>query len=188
MVNSDIADFLQLGFFRLIAAISILLMGLVVGRFLGKLIERILNELELDEVLKKHLGIKIPLEHLIGNIVKFIVYTIAIFLALNQLGLTTRLLYIILIIIFVILIIFIVFALKDFIPNVVAGFLIYQRKIVEIGDVIKTDSIKGKVIEISFIETRIKTKSNDIIVVPNVFLVKNLLTKKEKKLKRVNSK
>jgi len=91
-LSSKLSDFTL----NLIAAIVILLVGLVIGRFLGNLTRKVLHELELDKLLREQTRFKIPLEQFLGSLVKFIVYFIAIIFALDQLGLQTAILNIIL--------------------------------------------------------------------------------------------
>jgi small-conductance mechanosensitive channel len=94
-------------------------------------------------------------------------------MALNQLGLTTTLLYILLTIILVILVGFIILAFKDFIPNIVAGFMIHQKDKIKSGDKIKVKDIEGKVVHVNLVETRIITKKKDTVYIPNSMLTKN---------------
>lgn len=162
---------------HLIAAIIILIAGFILGSLLSKLTRKILNELETNKILKEQAGIRLPIEEFISRSIKYIVYLIAIIWALNQLGLTTRILEIILVTILVILVIFIILAVKDFIPNVVAGFLIYQKGIIKKGDVIRIKTTEGKVIHIDLLETRIITKNKEVVHIPNAYITKHELMK-----------
>ncbi|MBI2667173.1 mechanosensitive ion channel [Candidatus Woesearchaeota archaeon] len=165
---------------RLIASVIILLIGFIIARLSSNLTKKILNELETNKILKEQAGVKIQVEEFLSSVIKYIIYFIAIIIALNQLGLTTKVLYALLITILVILVGFIILAFKDFIPNVVAGFMIYQKDKVKPGDVIRVKDIEGKVIHVDLIETRIKTKKNDIVYIPNSILNKNEVVKLKK--------
>lgn len=165
---------------RLTAAIIILLIGFIIGRFVNKLLKKVLKELETDRILKEQASVKIPVEEFLSSTAKYLVYFIAIIMALNQLGITTVILQILLFVALVILVAFIILAVKDFIPNVLAGFFIYQKKVLKEGDKIKVNKIEGKVIHVNLVETRIKTKSNDIVHIPNSVLTKNILIKKKR--------
>jgi small-conductance mechanosensitive channel len=158
---------------KLITAIIILLIGFVVARILSNLTKKILHELETNRILKEQAGVKIQIEEFSSSIVKYIIYFIAIIMALNQLGLTTTLLYILLTIILVILVGFIILAFKDFIPNIVAGFMIHQKDKIKSGDNIKVKNIEGKVVHVNLVETRIITKKKDTVYIPNSMLTKN---------------
>jgi small-conductance mechanosensitive channel len=163
---------------KLIAAISLLLIGFIVGRLLSKLIHKVLSELETHKILREQAGVKIHVEEFLSAIAKYIIYFIALIMALSQLGLTTTVLYILLFIILAILVAFIIMAFKDFVPNVVAGFFLHQKKIIKEGDYIQLNETEGKVLHVNLIETKIKTKKGDIVYIPNSILTKSELTKK----------
>lgn len=164
---------------KIIVAIVVILIGIILARILSKLTYRILHELELDRILKD-LGVKVPVEEFVGTIVKYIVYFIAVIIALNQLGLETIVFYIILILFLVILIVFVVLAFKDFIPNITAGFFMHQKRLIKKGDKIIVKNIEGTVMEISLIDTKIKTKGGDIVHMPNSVFLKSELKKLKK--------
>ena len=165
---------------KLVAAVAILLIGVLFARFLSKLIQKILKEVRLNKFLKDEFGIKLSLEEFISRFVEFIIYFIAIIMALNQLGLTTLILYIILIVVLVIIIVLVVLAFKDFMPNLTAGIYIHQKKSFKVNDVISIKTVEGKVISINLIETTVKTKQGDEVLVPNSMLLKSELRKKRK--------
>lgn len=165
------------------AAIAIILIGVVVARFTSKLVKRILHELEINKVLKDQADIRIPIEESLGNLVKFIVYFISLFLALNQLGLSTIMLQIVLALVLLILVGFIILAFKDFIPNIIAGFVIHQKQIFKRGDLIMFKEFKGKVVQVNLMDIKLQTRSGDIIFVPNSILTKNeVINLRSKKL------
>ena len=160
-------------FTKIIVAVVILLIGFIIGRIIGRLIYKFLHEVELNNILKKA-GIKTPLEKTISNFAKYFIYFISVIWALNEMGLTTTILNMILAAALILIIVSILLGIKDFIPNLISGFLIYNKSIIKEGDKIKIDKLEGKVVNISFIETQIKTKKGDIIHIPN-----STITKKE---------
>lgn len=165
---------------NLIAAIAIILIGIIVARITNRIIRKVLHELELNRILREQAGVKIPVEEFAGSLAKYLIYFIAMIMALAQLGLQTIILYIILVIVLVILVSFVVLAFKDFIPNITAGFFIHQKGMIKEGDFIQVKDIKGKVISISLVETKIKV-GKDIVYIPNSVLTKNEIIKKAKK-------
>lgn len=175
LLSSKISDLTL----NLIAAIVILLVGLVVGRFLGNLTRKVLHELELDRLLKEQTRFKIPLEQFLASLVKFIVYFIVVILALEQVGLQTAVLNIILVIILLILMVFIILSIKDFIPNLVAGLFLHQKRNIKAGERIEVKNIEGEVLNISLIETKIRTRNGDIVYIPNSVLTKHVVIKKK---------
>ena len=155
------------------------MVGLVVGRFLGNLTKKLLHELELDRLLKEQTRFKIPLEQFLGSLVKFIVYFVAIIFALDQLGLQTAILNVILAIILISLVVFMILAIKDFIPNLVAGLILHQKRNIKAGEKIEVNNIEGEVINVTLVETKLRTKSGDMVYIPNSVLTKNVVIKKK---------
>ena len=185
----DIKSFFDLsdnGFLiKLIASIAILLIGLIAARIISRIVKKVLNELEVNRILKEQAGVRLPIEESISTLTKYLVYSLAVIWALAELGLQTIILYIILTVFLVILVSFIVLAFKDFIPNITAGFFIHQKNIIKKGDTIKVKGIEGKVIMINMVETTLKVKG-DTVYLPNSILTKNEITKK-KPLKKTNA-
>ncbi len=176
MVFEDIQAAIAESSIKLVAAIAILLLGLVFGRFLSKLTQKILSEIELDRVLRES-NIKIPLEQILSNLIKYIIYVGALIMALNQAGLTTPIFNIILTIIFILIIASVILSVKDFIPNLIAGIRVSRKYNIKEGNKIKVLNIEGTIIETDLVETKIRTKNNDIIFIPNSVLTKEILRK-----------
>jgi small-conductance mechanosensitive channel len=173
---TDVSFFLG----KLVASLVIVLMGLVFGTIIGRLITKILHSFEIDKVLSEQ-GIKFPFEKFVGTIVKYLVYFIGVIWGLAELGLTTIILEIILAIILILLVAFIILAFKDFVPNITAGFFIHRKDALRKGDHVKMKGVQGEIVEIDLIETKIRTKTGDIIFVPNSVLTTNEVVKVNKK-------
>ncbi len=167
-------------FIQLVVAALILLVGFIIGKLLGKLVHRLLHEAEVDNILKKA-GVKVSLEVVLGTFTSYFIYFVTIIMALNQIGLTTSILQIISAGVIILLILFTILALKDFIPNMIAGLVIYQKETVKVGDKIKVNNLEGTVKKISLIETDIITTKKDIIHIPNSNLIKSELIIKNRK-------
>lgn len=157
---------------NLIAALVIVLFGLVAGTLLGKLVKRVLHSFEIDAILARE-GIAFPLEKSVSSIVRYLVYFIGVVWALNQLGLATAIVEIILAMVLIIFVAIIILGLKDFIPNITAGFFIHSKRNLKAGDKIRVNNIEGEILEVDLIETKIMTGNGDIILIPNNVLTKN---------------
>ena len=162
---------------KLVAAITILLIGLILGRFFSNLVKKILKEVELNNIIKKEFKLDWPIEQFLVSFIRYLVYFVALVIALNQIGLAKIILYVILGGVLLFIVVFMILAIKDFIPNVVSGFLIQHRKLLKKGDKIKVKDIEGKVVDITLTEIQIKS-GNEIIVVPNSVLSKEIIWKK----------
>jgi small conductance mechanosensitive channel len=165
---------------KLIAALAIVLFGLILGNLFSKLLKKVLHGFELNRVLKDQ-GIKFPLEEFLSSILKYIVYFIGIIWALTELGLATVVLEIVLIVILILVVIFIILAFKDFIPNITAGFFIHHKNLFKKGDHIRVKSIDGVIQEVDLIETKVRTVDGDVILVPNSILTKSEVIKVKKR-------
>jgi len=165
---------------KFILAITIILIGFVIGRLAGKLVTTVLHEFELDKIVKKATSTKFSAEGFIGNLASYAIYFFVFIMALNQLGLATPILYILAISVLLIVVISITLAVRDLIPNMFAGFTIHRKGFLDVGDTIKVKDMKGKIISINLVETRIETKSKDLISIPNVILTKNEVVKVKK--------
>jgi len=168
---------------RLIVAIIILLFGFIIGRIVGKLIEKVLHELELNLIIKKTLKLKIPFEQTTAQIIMYLIYFVTIIMALNQLGLATDILNIILGGFVVIIVLTIFLSIKDFVPNLISGIFIHQKQFIRVGDFIRVNNIEGTITTISMVDTLVMTKNGDIIYIPNSILTKSeviLISRKKK--------
>lgn len=165
----------------LIVAVILVLLGFIIGRVLGKLAQKALHELETDRVLKQTAKIKFSMEKIVGGFVKYFIYFIFIVMALNQVGLTTTLLHMISAGIIILIVLAVFLGIKDFVPNLLAGIFIQRKGMIHLGDYIKVKGIKGKVMNIDLVETRIETGSKDIIYIPNSVLTKEEVVKLKKK-------
>ncbi|MBS3151891.1 mechanosensitive ion channel [Candidatus Woesearchaeota archaeon] len=165
---------------RLLTGFLILIMGLIIAQVTSNILRRFIKGIEVNKTLEQQLKIKINLENYISAIVKYIIYLITIIFALNQLGVSTKILQTILVVFIILIVIFIILAFKDWLPNLISGIYIIRTEKIKLGDKIKTKDIKGKVIEIKLLETKIETNNNEIIFIPNSNLTKLELVKEKK--------
>ncbi|MBW2982099.1 mechanosensitive ion channel family protein [Candidatus Woesearchaeota archaeon] len=165
-------------FIKFIVSIIILLIGFIIGRTVEKILQKILHEVELNKNIKKA-GIKFPIENIISSFTKYFIYFIAVIWALTELGLTTTVLNMISAVILVLILISLVLAIKDFIPNIIAGFFIHRKRMFKQGDNITVKDLKGIIQKITLTETEIKTEKGDIIYIPNSIIKKEVVIKKK---------
>ena len=153
-------------FTKIIVAVVILLIGFIIGRIVGKVIHKFLHEIELNTLVRKA-GIKAEVEKKASKAATYFIYFITVIWALNEIGIATTILNMVSGAALILIVISIALAIKDFIPNAIAGFIIYRKDLIKVGDRIELGRIKGKVIAISLIETQIKSKG-DIIHIPHI--------------------
>lgn len=168
-------------FTKLVVAIIILLLGFILGRMAGKIILKVLKEIELNQIIEKTTGIKVSISEIISKAITYFIYFIFIIAALEKLNISTVVVNILAWGVMLIIIVSLFLAIKDFIPNMIAGIYITQKRFVEKGDVIKIDRIEGTILEVQLNTTKIETKKGDILFVPNSNLVKSKIVKLKSK-------
>ena len=164
-------------FTKLVVAIIILLLGFILGRMAGKIILKVLKEIELNQIIEKITGIKVSISEIISKAITYFIYFIFIIAALEKLNISTVVVNILAWGIMIIIIVSLFLAIKDFIPNMIAGIYITQKRFVEKGDVIKINRIEGTILEVQLNTTKIETLKGDILFVPNSNLVKSRIVK-----------
>lgn len=165
---------------RVLTAFLMLIIGLILAKVISNIIRRFIRGIEVNKTLEKQLKLKINLENHVGSIVKYLIYLITMILILNQLGIPTKILQIILVIIIVLFVLFVILAFKDWLPNLISGIYILRTGKIRPGEKIKINEIKGKVIKINLLETKIETNNNELIFIPNSSITQSVLTKQKK--------
>ena len=132
-VVSKTTDYLNLIFSHLftkfIVAVVILLIGFVIARIVGRLLQKVLHEIELNNILQKA-GVKIKLEDALSKLATYFIYFITVIWALDALGLTTTILNMVSAAILILIIIAVLLGIKDFVPNLISGFNIHLISVV----------------------------------------------------------
>lgn len=161
-----------------LAAIVILLVGLIIGLVVKKVLAKVLHEIELDKIVNR-LGKDYSLEKNLSSLAAYIIYFIALVIFLNQLGITSIVLYLVVGVILLLLGATFLLGVKDFIPNFMAGISIYRKGNLKEGKKIKVNNIEGKIIKFGLVEIEIETKTKDRIYIPNSLLVKSKVLLKQ---------
>ncbi len=154
---------------KLIAAFIIILVGFVIGRSVSNLLERLLIELEFDKIVKKRIKLS-----LIVSGSRYLIYLAAIIIALNQLKITKIILTITIMIVASFFIIFLLLSVKDLIINSIAGSKLHKIKKIKVDDSIRLGQLTGKIIDITPTDIKVRTKNNNIIIIPNSVLLKSI--------------
>ena len=145
-------------------ALIVLLAGFAIGKLLGIAIYKILKTIEFDRSIKR-ISRNNNASKKISNIVSWMVYITSVILALILLN---ALYYAFLIIIYflgILIIGTILFGIIFSIPNFIEGFR--ARKKIKKGQIITINNIKGEIIKVGILNTKIKKEKDEIYVVPN---------------------
>ncbi|MFP4117559.1 MAG: mechanosensitive ion channel domain-containing protein [Candidatus Woesearchaeota archaeon] len=174
---------------NILVALLIFFIGFIFGRLLGRIIKKVLRHMNTDYFMRNTLGIKMSAEDILSVSASYFVYVISFVMALNQLGLSTAILQMVIGGVIAIIVISIILSIKDFLPNMVAGLLIKEKSFIAEGDVIKIRDVEGKVDELGLVETVILNRHGDRIFIPNIVFTKNeVINYKPKAKKKSESK
>ena len=168
-------------FTNIVVAIIILLIGFILGRMAGKIILKVLKEIELNRILEKTAGIKVSVTEFISKFVTYLIYFIFIIAALEKINISSVIFNLLAGAVLVIIIISVFLGIKDFVPNMIAGIFIAQKKVISVGDKIRVDGIEGKILQVQLTMTKIETKRGDILFIPNSKFIKSQVIKIAKK-------
>ncbi len=146
---------------HLFAALLILIVGITIASILKRFLKHGMK-IKNDEILITFLT----------NLVFSVVLVITIIMTLGKLGVPTATL--------ITLLgagsLAIGFALKDFLSNIAAGFLIIFLRPFKIGDFIVVNGNSGTIININLFLTQLKSSSNECIFIPNNGIIVNPIT------------
>ena len=163
-------------FSNFLIAVIILFIGLIIGKIAGRVLEKVLQELKFNAYVKYLISVDMDIDSFLGKLTQYIIFFIAIVFALDTLGLSSFMTYIFSGIVLLIILGSFLVSSKNFLPNLISGIMIYRKKLIRINDIIKVDATEGKVIEFNLFETKIKTSQEDIILIPNSFITKKIVT------------
>lgn len=161
-------------------ALIILLAGFAIGKLLGTGLFKILNEIKFDKFLKKLPVPKIQASKTLSSLLSWTIYTITVIYALNSLNILGITFLIILYFIGILILGTILLGLYFAAPNIAMKYKLNKTKIKK-GDYIEIDNVKGEIIKIGLINTKLKGTKNETFIVPNKLFKKY---KKKHKLKK----
>ncbi|MBI3033489.1 mechanosensitive ion channel [Candidatus Woesearchaeota archaeon] len=181
-----ISEIIKPVFTKIITAVVVLLIGLIIGKIIGNVLQKVLYELELNKLIKKITGLRIRFEEFIGTLVTYGIFFISIIFALDILELTTIIVQTLGMLILFIILISVVLSVKDFIPNLISGLIIAKKKLIQENDLIELGSVKGKVLQVELLETKVMTPNDDILYIPNSMITNQKIRRMRRK-KHVSS-
>ena len=156
---------------RVSFGLLIIFLGFAIGRLLGRLVSKLLSEAELNEFVRKNFAVKVNFESLIGNSLSYIIYLISLFAAFKHMGISKMVLSLLLIFAIILITLSFVLALKDTLPNLIAGFYLFRKEGFREGVEIEVNGIKGVVEKVELLHIKIKTESKEIIYLPNIYVL-----------------
>jgi hypothetical protein len=168
-------------FNNIVLAILIFFTGLIIGRIMGKIIEKTFSNIELDKIMYNK-GFSFSIQKLSFILISTSIYIIFFILALNQLGITHLLFSILIIALLTLLLLTIMLSAKEDLPNMLAYRKIKKIPEFKIGEELNSTYGSGEIIKITKRQIQIKTKQEDVISIPHSILLKELEDKKNKSI------
>lgn len=151
--------------------------GLFLGNVLGNLTKKLVRRINLNGNLKKTLGVDFDPENIAYKFVKYTIIIIATIAALIQIGIAISIMNFLLFVFAGIILISFSLALRDFVPNAVAGLYIISTKKLVKGEKIKFKDFDGTIKKINLLNTQLDMTSKNTMLIPNSYLIKNLIIK-----------
>lgn len=147
---------------KIIGFTVILVFSLVVGRVAGRLIERVLNELELGKMLARK-GWIWNLEEKTGLWIRFAFYIAGLIIALNYIGIGPLLYRLVAGVAIFLVLLGMILNIANLVNNLVARLGV---KKMNIGRLLEIDGIKGKITRKRLTGLKIVTDDEDSLVIP----------------------
>ena len=154
------------------AGVIILLIGLVAGVLVRKLLLRVLREIGFNRIMAK-VNVQQDMEKGISITVSLIIYLVTIVLFLEQLGIQSIVLYLLVAAVLMLFILTFLVGLKDVIPNFIGWIVLQKRGQIKEGKTIDIREIYGVIEKVGYLETEIRTERGDILYVPNSLFLKS---------------
>ena len=107
------------------------------------------------------------LHSFLKSIVKIVLYLLAVMIIAQSVGINMTSV----VALFSVLTLAVSLALQGIFGNIVSGIMLLTLKPFRVGDFIEIDDIKGTVVDISLIYSRVRTLNNQLIYVPNSEIV-----------------
>lgn len=162
---------------KVVVGLIIILMGLIVGQLTGRFVRKVLLELHLDRVVHRLTRLRLNLASSAAALARYGIYMVFFVWALERMGLGAPILNILAGAAILLVVVACLLAIKDFVPNALAGFYAGWKGIVKKGDVITIGNVSGRITDVELLETRLETEKGDMIVVPNRNLLREVIVK-----------
>lgn len=165
---TQVGDVLKVVYDKFLVSVFILLIGFILGKITGKLVESLLKGFDIDKLLKR-VDSNLAFDKALSQICTYVIFVITILILLQYLGIRNLVLIVLLVIFSAILIFSVSFAVIMFLPNFLFGLFI-KRKLKK-GDFIIVDSINGRIVKMRFSDIFLESK-DDILALPYSYIRK----------------
>lgn len=160
-------------FTKISIALLTLFIGFIIAKLGGKITKRVMAEAELNKILVAA-GFR-PLSDALSIIIEYVIYAATILVILQQFGLAGIVLGIIITITAAAVLFSLLLAIRDFIPNAVAGLFIRKRLKHFLGKKIQIGNIAGTLEHIGIVKSTLRDK--DEHCVPHLYTSRQTITR-----------
>ncbi len=150
-------------FLKIISAFIIFIIALIIGKFAGMIVTGLLYELKVEEILET-IGVKLFVAKSVGVIVSLAIYVAGFVIALQSLGIATYVIIVIAAFFAIIAALALFLGAADTIRNFIAGFGLRKKYLRQKS--IDLPEIRGRILKVGYTEIKVRTKENDVVVVP----------------------
>ena len=155
----------------IVISLVILLAGFALGFLARKFLRRILQEVELNRILRS-VDINTDLEQWLSLLVSLLIYLTTMVIFLNYWDIKSLVLYLFLGAILLLIILTVLVGLKDVIPNLIGWLYLQKNNRIKEGRNVEINDISGTVERVGYLETEIRTGQGDVLYVPNSLFLK----------------
>lgn len=158
---------------KLFTSLVIFLVGITVGKIAEMLLMKLFDEIELNKHLVKLSRLKWQFNIIMSKAIAYAIYIISIVWALNILGITRIIIFIIAGVLALVLLLSVAFGLNDAIANYFAGFIVRFRHNLKVGMHIRSGHLEGHIINMDSQHVRLETGKAESVFIPYTALLKN---------------
>ena len=162
---------------NLLSAGIYLVLGVILISLLMRIISSFLRDKDVKNMLSR-IGVEQHGLDIILSASRLYLYFMLFLIVLGRLGISSVLTDLIIVLLVVSVIGIILLALRNIIPNAAAGVYMSSTKMINKGDRIRVDKFEGVVEETTLINTVLKRKGEEKIIIPNALLIKKEVVKK----------
>jgi small-conductance mechanosensitive channel len=162
---------------RLLTGMLIFLLGIVIGKFLERMLLKIFYLLNFNKLIHKIFRVNAHFDTVVARMAFYAIVLSALFMALNQMGITRTFIIILISFLVPILILFFMFGINDIIVNFFAGIIMTLKMDLSTNEYIiikdKQRKIEGRIIEKTATNIRLEANTDERVFVPYMALLRS---------------
>ncbi len=156
--------------------ITTLIIGLIVIKYSNNKINQLVKTKWFKELISESKYSEVLLWYS-SYFIKLILYITLLLISVSFLGFTSQVLTMIVFLVILSITAILVFSVKDLIPSAIAGAYLIHGKAIKKGDVISVKGFKGKIIEVSLLNIKLRDSDGKIVLIPNKIIATDVIKK-----------